>query len=574
MKRFFRIFAVAALACATFVACENKFDDYDPAQPVEGTQAYFPKENATSVTISKIDVAPITVTLMRGESQAAISVPITLTQGEEGAFTAPAKVDFKAGSNKATLDITYDPEKLKEGSSYKITLTIGDQSATTPYGNNEITLTVKVPEPYVLLGKGLYREDFMTTFFTVDNVEYEVEIYENLNMPGYIFVKNVYTSLYPYNEPGDYVEGDTYLAIKIENPDEVIIPKQNVGMNWGYGDIAIATTVPGTLKDKIITFPTRGLLISMSEYDGGGLYYSNTNGLWRLCLPGAVLTDFSMQMAYAGMNVDANYEAKPVIDVVFGVDVAKIAYAVVPGNIVYDEEGMAAALAGIEDGSIELTVVDAVDQIDDEEELLQMQLVGAEALEEGLYTMVAIPMNAEEEMQMGDVATVAFYMNAVNSEVPEMDFQSGLFPFTALFGQIPGYDDSSCVAWLAMGSNIKAWKQLMAPYAVFEPYLKEGVTLEQLVLANGSDYEDLQYINTDGQDYGYYTGLNAETAYLMVHYVEDVFGNIKTVGNLITTAPAPEAEEEDPEATAKVYRKLDTANITFKADQGMKVWNK
>ena len=575
MKRFFRIFAVAALACATIVACDNKFDDYDPAEKVEGAQAYFSNESATSYTISRIDVAPITITVMRGETESALSLPITLSQGEEGAFSAPEKAEFKAGQNKTTINLTYDPEKLADGASYKVTLAIGDQSATTPYGNNVMTLTIKVPEPYVLLGKGLYREDLMTGIFTsVESTEYEVEIYENLNTPGYIYLKNAYTSLFPYNEPGDYVEGDVYLAINVKDPNDVFLPQQELGLNWGYGAVKVGTKVAGTLVDKIITFPANAFLLSMADYNGGAWsFYGNPNGLFRVALPGAVLSDFSMQMAYAGMNVDTNYEAKPVIDVVFGADVAKIAYAVVPGNIVYDEEGMATALAGIEDGSIELTVVDAVDQIDDEEELLQMQLVGAETLEEGLYTMVAIPMNAEEEMQMGDVATVAFYMNAVNSEVPEMDFKSGLFPFTALFGEVPGYDDSSCVAWLAMGSNIKAWKQLMAPYAVFEPFLEKGITLEQLVLANGTDYEDLQYINTDGQDYGYYTGLDAETAYLMVHYVEDVFGNVKTVGNLITTAPAPEAEE-DTEATAKVYRKLDTANITFKAGQAMKVWNK
>mgnify|MGYP003434709145 FL=1 len=86
MKRFFRIFAVAALACATIVACDNKFDDYDPAEKVEGAQAYFSNESASSYTISRIDVAPITITVMRGETESALSLPITLSQGEEGAF--------------------------------------------------------------------------------------------------------------------------------------------------------------------------------------------------------------------------------------------------------------------------------------------------------------------------------------------------------------------------------------------------------------------------------------------------------------------------------------------------------
>ena len=559
------------MACATIVACDNKFDDYDPAEKVEGAQAYFSNESATTYTVSKIDAAPIALTVMRVETESALSLPITLTQGEEAAFSAPEKAEFKAGQNKTTINLSFDPEKLEDGGTYKVTLAIGDQSATTPYGNNVMSLTIKVPEPYVLLGTALYRDDLMTGIFTsVENVEYEVEVYENLNTPGYIYLKNAYTSLYPYNEPGDYVEGDKYLVINVEDPNDVYLPQQELGLDWGYGAVKVGTKVAGTLVDNIITFPAKSFLLAMANYNGGDwTFYGNPNGLFRVCLPGAVLTDFSLSMAYAGMQVGTDMGAKPLVDVVFGADVAQIAYAVVPENIQYNGEALAEVLAGIADGSIEATVVDAVDEANDD--FLQMQLVGAETLEEGIYTMVAVPMNADGEAQMTDAAAVAFYMNGI-SAAPEMDFAALLLPFSGLFGQVPGYPDSSCMAWYAMGSNIKSWLQLMAPYSVFKPYLEQGVTLEQLVLANGSAYEDLQYINGEGYDYGYYTGLDPETSYLMVHYVEDIFGNKKTVGVLYTT-PAAE-ETEDAEATAKVYRKLDTSNIKFEAGKAMNVWNK
>ena len=554
------------MACATIVACDNKFDDYDPAEKVEGAQAYFSNESATTYTISRVDVAPIAITVMRGETEAALSLPITLTQGEEAAFSAPAKAEFKAGQNKATIEITYDPAKLADGATYKVSLAIGDQSATTPYGNNVMNLTIKVPEPYVLLGTGLFTEDLMTTFYSVDNVTYEVEIYENLNNPGYIFLKNVYTSLYPYNDPGDYVEDDVYLAIKVEDPNEVVIPRQKLGHNWGYGDIEIATATPGTLKDGIITFPVKGLLICMPEYNTS-FYYSNPNGKWRVVMPGVELTDYSLNMSFAGMQVGADKSAKPLVDVVFGADVAQIAYTVVPENIQFDSKALAAVVAGIADGSIETTVVDAVDEINDPEKLLQMQLVGAEALEEGVYTMVALPINAAGEIQSVEAAALAFYMNSI-ADSPEMDFVSYLLPFSALFPEYAAYyPDSSCMAWYAEGSNIKAWKQLMAKYSVFKPYLDKGVTLKQLVLANGEDYEDLGYINNDGYDYNYYEGLAPETDYLMVHYVEDIFGNVKVTANLHTTAA------EETEETAKSFRKLNTTNVKFEAAKAMNIWN-
>ena len=575
MKRFFRIFAVAALACATFVACENKFDDYDPAQQVEGAQAYFSNQNATSYTISKIDVAPITVTLMRGQSEAAISVPITLTQGEEGAFTAPAKVDFKAGSNKATLDITYDPEKLTDGSSYKVTLTIGDQSVTTPYGNNEITLTVKVPEPYVLLGKALYRDDIVASAYNLGGFpEYEVEVYKNLNNPDCIYLKNLYTHEFPVSgvdiAPG--FEGDTYFAVNIKDPNEVFLPVQYLGIDAGYGNMKVGTNKPGILKDTIITFPVEAFVFAEDDYKDGAWYmYANANGMFRLALPGAVLTDFSLELTYAGMKVAADNTAKPLVDVVFGADVAQISYAVVPGNIQYNSEAMAEVLAAVEEGTIELSTVDAVDQIDDEEELLQMQLVGAEALEEGIYTIVAIPVDANAEAQLADVTAMAFYMNSVKSEVPAIKFAAALLPFTTVFGTDYGIMDYEAMAWIAQGSNIKVWKSIFTDYKTVEAILAQGATAEDIVLAYGEDNEAIADLNNEGMAGNGYTGLDAETSYVMIHYVEDLYGNSKTVASVLATDPAPEADE-DTEATAKIYRKLDSSN-TFELNS-VKVWNK
>ena len=575
MKRFFRIFAVAALACATFVACENKFDDYDPAQQVEGAQAYFSNQNATSYTISKIDVAPITVTLMRGQSEAAISVPITLTQGEEGAFTAPAKVDFKAGSNKATLDITYDPEKLADGSSYKVTLTIGDQSVTTPYGNNEITLTVKVPEPYVLLGKALYRDDIVASAYNLGGFpEYEVEVYKNLNNPDCIYLKNLYTHKFPVSgvdiAPG--FEGDTYFAVNIKDPNEVFLPVQYLGIDAGYGNMKVGTNKPGILKDNIITFPVEAFVFAEDDYKDGAWYmYANANGMFRLALPGAVLTEFSLELTYAGMKVAADNTAKPLVDVVFGADVAQISYAVVPGNIQYNSEAMAEVLAAVEEGTIELSTVDAVDQIDDEEELLQMQLVGAEALEEGIYTIVAIPVDANAEAQLGDVTAMAFYMNSVKSEVPAIKFAAALLPFTTVFGTDYGIMDYEAMAWIAQGSNIKVWKSIFTDYKTVEAILAQGATAEDIVLAYGEDNEAIADLNNKGMAGNGYTGLDAETSYVMIHYVEDLYGNSKTVASVLATDPAPEADE-DTEATAKIYRKLDSSN-TFELNS-VKVWNK
>ena len=548
MKRFFRIFAVAALACATIVACDNKFDDYDPAEKVEGAQAYFSNESASSYTISRIDVAPITITVMRGETESALSLPITLSQGEEGAFSAPEKAEFKAGQNKTTINLTYDPEKLADGSSYKVTLAIGDQSATTPYGNNVMTLTIKVPEPYVLLGKGLYREDLMTGIFTsVESTEYEVEIYENLNTPGYIYLKNAYTSLFPYNEPGDYVEGDVYLAINVKDPNDVFLPQQELGF-----------------------------LLSMADYNGGAWsFYGNPNGLFRVALPGAVLTDFSLGLAYGGFRVDADDETTyTVTRAAFGADVAKIQYGYVEGDITNDAAAIEAAIAGIADGTIESTIVDAVA---DNDETDAMDLVSPSPLASGIYTIVALPLNAEEVAQVKNAAILSFYNPGVGeAAVPEVDLAAYAMTPEELAEYddyvnnylAAGYNGTNCFGVLFEGSEIAELKVLPATTASIGDILANGFTLEEYVLAYDAQAQDLdidpKYINADGWDWTMY-GAKADTSYTCLIYAKNAYGKEAMFYASHTTDAA--------NATAKrkmVLHKLEGVTIN-KAHNGLEI---
>ena len=596
MKRFFRIFAVAALACATFVACENKFDDYDPAQQVEGAQVYFPKENTTSVSVSKADDKPITITVMRGLSEAAVSVPVTLTQGEEGAFTAPAKVDFKAGMNKTSIDVTYDMAKLKEGSSYKITLTIGDQSATTPYGNNEITVTVKVPEPFVLLGKGLYRDDFVPNIFDIGgNPEYEVEIYENTNNPGFIYLKNPYGAGYPVKASNfKAFENDVYFAIDVRNPEAVVIPEQAIGLTVDpYGDIWVRMSGDnvGTYADGVITFGPKTMEQALTLYQGGSFdyFWGCENGLTRIVMPGVVLTDYELKLAYGGFRVAGDDETTyPIARVAFGVDVAQIQYAFVEGDITADAAAIQATLAGMADGTIESTTVDAVDDTGEEmpeedseeeevEQVYAMDLVSPDALGSGIYTVIALPINAEGEVITNDGDLLSFYNPGVGeAAVPEVDLAAYAMTLEELetydeslegmaaYYAANGYNSTNCFGFLVEGSEIAELKVLPATTASIGDILANGFTLEEYVLTVDAQLQDLdmdtKYINADGWDYNIF-GAKADTSYTCLIYAKNAYGKEAMFYASHTTDAA--------DATAKrkvVLHKLDgvTLNKSFK----------
>ena len=168
--------------------------------------------------------------------------------------------------------------------------------------------------PWVSLGKGLYTDDFVSSLFGLDPVTYEVEIEENTETPGVYRMIYPYGEIYPYNEEGDWDASSVYnIEINAEDPEGVYIPVQDIGIDYGYGAMAIqswgaryvannsmdelkAEGYMGTLKDGVITLPVferqtsdgATALYQGLVYMGSDGYYAGSNGAFKLVLPEAV----------------------------------------------------------------------------------------------------------------------------------------------------------------------------------------------------------------------------------------------------------------------------------------------
>lgn len=453
-----KIFFLSALVATAglFTACSED-NDWSAGELAEGPQAYFSADVQTSYTVSAEDTS-VTLPVLRIETDGALDVPVlaTFAEGEEGLFNVPASVAFADGEKSALIDVTFAFADLTPGKSYSFSLTLDDPTLTTPYGNSQVGLTIAVPEPYVLLGKGLIRDDIITSLFSVDNVEWEVEIYENTNQPGYIFLKNAYTSLYPYNEPGDYVTEDKYFVVNIADPNRVIIPKQGLGMDWNptdYGEFIVGTTAPGTLKDNIITFPVKGLLVGMMIYSNGDFgWYANTNGLFRIALPGAVLTDFTMEAAYAGFRAWVDGSTFPIVAVASeeDTDVASLAFSFVEGDITADFAAEAEAIAADPKNKAEFTM--------EEDGLRFAECMSPESLEGGkVYTCVVVPYDADGAAAVDSAIAVAFYFPGVGaSEVPECQVAATLgYVSEWVPDYSANYPDDTYLFWMIEGQELK-----------------------------------------------------------------------------------------------------------------------
>ena len=116
----------------------------------------------------------------------------------------------------------------------------------------------------------------------------------------------------------------------------------------------------------------------MAKYNNGEwISYANTNGMFRIVLPGAVLTDYSLEAAYDGFRVGAdNTTAYPAVRVAYGADVASVKIVFIDGD---HEKDYAETVAGIVDGSIESTEVPVSGEG-------EMEIISEKEMAAGVYT--------------------------------------------------------------------------------------------------------------------------------------------------------------------------------------------
>lgn len=190
--------------------------------------------------------------------------------------------------------------------------------------------------PWKSLGMGLYTEDFVSSMFTEDGASctYEVEVLESTEEPGRYRLVNPYGAAFPLNEVDDYDPAATnYLEINATDPDGVYIPTQEIGLDYGYGPMAIASwgyyyyengydfaTLKengylGTLKDGVITLPTFKREDKESYYQallymGTSGYYAGVNGAFKLVLPGYVTSSAKAKAAKANKFVRRSFKGE------------------------------------------------------------------------------------------------------------------------------------------------------------------------------------------------------------------------------------------------------------------------
>jgi hypothetical protein len=521
-----------ALAFVGLTACGDDDAKYTPAEQEPGAQVYFPSTNSSSVSLSSA-ANSFNVIVNRVVTDEATTVPVTVTGNDEGYYTVPSSVSFAQGESTATLAVNYDPEVVGYDNYTSLTFTLASEY-TTEYGMSSYTVKVGIPAPWKSLGQCTFVEDFLTTFYGIENIAYNVEIQENMLQPGYFRLVNAFGEAYPYNDPGDWDDSqDWYLEIHAEDPDGVYMSVQETGMAWSYGMFTVgslagyyierqgktleemkAAGYTGTYKDGIITFPTKTMLVGMADYNNGGLYTANTNGAFKVVMPGVVLADYSVEVAYAGKYTNAAGEDAGVIANLnsVGADVDFVRLAVVPGTDT--------------DYAYEAARSENVDVVDVDPSTAQALVPFTEAPEDGKYTLIAISYSGKVA-QEASYATFKYVSSGEAAETWTAQYV-GNYTYTQFFGSEdePAVDEGLVLYQSDKDAN--RWKIEHWGYDADFIFTFDQTTGEILVQDQETGYEYGSYgmvmvddivDYTGSQNYGYSYYENGAFHFNVVYYV-------------------------------------------------------
>ncbi len=511
------LYAAVAVLLLPLASCSD--DDYERVPVPAGQEVYFSESLATTQKITR-GTSSIEIPVMRIKTEEAETVQL-MSEDESGLFTIPGSVTFAAGESTSKVTISYRFEDLSYGTDYNVSLLIMGNSSE--WGQSQLHLTLSVPEPWTKLGTGLYRDDVIASAFNgIEPMETEVDIYEYDGREGYYYLDSPYSAVFlaplfgvDPSQLGNNVR-ETKFIIDATDPDAVVIGSaaapQDCGCILGEdGWISIFSDAPGTLVDGVITFPVDGIKVCFSAYEGQS-WEVNSNGAFRVVLPGVTILDCSMAAAYDGMKTAADGKTSALFNLSFGADVESYKYVVVEGDATAE---LATVAAGIADGSLENIVEGSV-----EETSIAVALEAS-----GLHSFVAVPYNGGEAQTADATIVVFFFPGAGGTEIPDIDIllelgyaEEYLKPEAAA-----QYPSTSNLVFYLEATDVKSIKYYINKTSVLATV--DEAQYPEIVAAYGVDGANmLDPLKQNGYYLGLFSNREAGTSYTLLMLVESIYG--------------------------------------------------
>lgn len=543
MKYITKFLLMGIVAVAGLLSACTSSDDFEPGPKDSGAQVYFPNTIPSEFNVGD-DESSVTIPVRRVVTDEALTVNIlpSIEQDQEGILNIPSSVSFEAGSDLANLVITFNRSALVDGTEYKASLLLNDEQNLTHYGNYMIDITI-IPWPWEELGTGKYRDGWLCGLFEGNLVELDVTIHKHKSQEGVYMVEEMFgwtfmTEFFGATQSqlsGQFSYTPTNITIDCSDPANVKIAKQYTGITEGvhnYGDFLIESAAPGTFVNGVITFPEDGINAYMTGYSSNPLP-TNPDGTFRIMLPGAEITDYTLTATYGGMLVNSdNSSASAVIDFTYGADVTGINYVVAEGDV----EASAATLAAqIANGTAEniLTIEDFVVGAGSVS-------IKADLTTPGPYTVVALPLDKENKPLESNAAAASFYFPGMDGgDIPDCDVE-------AMMGSVSENKpdaleknpDESSLYFKISGSELKTLHLLAMSTSNIETLVAQGASYEEIIASYGEDFSSIAVptINETGYYENIWINLNENTSYTMLVQATNIYGRSKVLAVEKSTA--------------------------------------
>lgn len=543
MKYITKFLLMGIVAVAGLLSACTSSDDFEPGPKDSGAQVYFPNTIPSEFNVGD-DESSVTIPVRRVVTDEALTVNIlaSIEQGQEGILNIPSTVSFEAGSDLANLVITFDRSALVDGTEYKASLLLNDEQNLTQYGNYMIDITI-IPWPWEELGTGKYRDGWLCGLFEGNLVELDVTIHKHKSQEGVYMVEEMFgwtfmTEFFGATQSqlsGQFSYTPTNITIDCSDPANVKIAKQYTGITEGvynYGDFLIESAAPGTFVNGVITFPEDGINAYMTGYSSDPLP-TNPDGTFRIMLPGAEITDYTLTAAYGGMLVNSdNTSASAVIDFTYGADVTGIHYVIAEGDV---ETSAATLAAQIANGTAEniLTIEDFVVGAGSVS-------IKADLTTPGPYTVVALPLDKENKPLESNAAAASFYFPGMDGgDIPDCDVE-------AMMGSVSENKpdaleknpDESSLYFKISGSELKTLHLLAMSTSNIETLVAQGASYEEIIASYGQDFSSIAVptINETGYYENIWINLNENTSYTMLVQATNIYGRSKVLAVEKSTA--------------------------------------
>ena len=459
---------MAAMSLFTVACVEEEPVPYEPGQPdVEGCYGvYFPVQESNFV-VDPSDDPVQTITVARSKTQGGITVPVTIKTSVEGVLEV-SPIVFEDGQSETTITVSYPTAEV--GTKYTMSLTIEDPQYASKYLDFPVSLDFSVlREKWVSLGTAKFNDDWRGIYV-------ETEILQNDLVRSKFRIMDPYG---PYWESKGYTPKDApaeFFEIEILQIDQVLWPGEdyetkieikdliyykpictgyydatNGGTHYYYHPCNFSATEAqeNWVYNRVVGYQENGLptafqIAPFPYMPGVGGWNYSTEPLVTIVFPGAVLVDYSFDMA-----VDYTVEGVTPVNFEMGVDINSVNYVVAAGELGY--AAMNELLAAVAAGTAEnLETITAEDMILDEEEAVKYASLEIECPSTGKYTIVAVGLDADGNAQASQ--TAVFDYVAADDDDFDVEYVVEVNDTPARYADL-GYNATNSFSFLVYGGN-------------------------------------------------------------------------------------------------------------------------